>query len=297
MLTLANAHLCLDVLDPVADRARLGPRFCWGGFIWQVHDVVLGPLLTGPEWPAPAPTPFNGQGLPESFRHRTREGRPLTWQGERGVALGAGELALTATGEAAVTAPCAWEIGEFADRLVFSTWHAAAGFSYELTRQIELTDRKIVSRSALTNTSDRRLTLEWFAHPFFALTDGLIHAEVPEGATLPENPGFALADRALTQRRRFAHAKDGHMDYLQLPPGQPLVVRLNHPLLTHISFATNFPPGECVIWGNSNTFSVEPYLALDLAPGETRSWSLRYGFGASSGIASPALSSHTPLAR
>ena len=69
MLSLANRTLRVELLDPADDAARRGPRYCRGGYIWQVHDQQAGPLLTGPEWPHPTPTPFNGQGLPESFRH------------------------------------------------------------------------------------------------------------------------------------------------------------------------------------------------------------------------------------
>ncbi|HUR58045.1 MAG TPA: hypothetical protein VM029_10080, partial [Opitutaceae bacterium] len=145
MIQLANAVLRVDVLDPVADAARLGPRFCWGGYVWQVHDAKFGPLLTGPEWPNPTPSAFNGQGLPESFRHRTLEGQPLTWRGERGVALGAGELALGPDGAPRVIGPCVWTIAQQADAIVFTTRHAAAGFRYELTRSLRLHDRELRS--------------------------------------------------------------------------------------------------------------------------------------------------------
>jgi hypothetical protein len=279
VLTLANRHLCLDVLDPVADRARLGPRFCWGGFIWQVHDAAAGPLLTGPEWPSPSPVPFNGQGLPESFRHRTRDGRPLTWQGDRGVALGAGELAADAAGDVTVSAPCVWRIDPAGDSLTFTTRHTVAGFAYEISRRLELAERTLRSVTFLANRSDRRLTLEWFAHPFFALRDGLARTDLPAGTALAANPAFALEGRTLVQRRRFADIRDGHMVFLRLPLGAPLAARLEHPSLTHVDFATDFAPAECPVWGNSVTFSIEPYLALDLAPGEVRTWSLLYRFG------------------
>ncbi len=279
MLHLANAELTVDLLDPVADRARLGPRYCWGGFIWQVHDLRVGPLVTGPEWPQPAPSTWNAQGLPESFRHRTRDGRPLTWNGDRGVALGAGELAINPAGEVEVIAPCAWEITSHAGQMSFHTRQQAAGFEYELGRKIELTNRTVLSHTQLTNHGPNPLRLEWFAHPFFALTDRLIRADLPTGTTLAENPGFALNGVELTQKRRFEHDKDGHLDFLRLPAGKKLSVQLSHPTLTHIGFVCSFVPDECPIWGNSNTFSVEPYRMLSLASGQSMQWSLRYDFG------------------
>jgi hypothetical protein len=279
MLTLTNNLLRVELLDPVANRALLGPRFCWGGFIWQVHDCRLGPLLTGPEWPELVPSAWNGQGLPESFRHRTRDGAPLTWNADRGVALGAGELALNRAGEPEVVTPCDWKITSLSDRTDFHTRQQAAGFDYELGRSIQLRDRTVISSSELTNHDKKPLHLEWFAHPFFALSDGLIQATLPEGTTLAENPGFALVGRELTQKQKFTHPTNGHMDFLTLPKGQNLTARLIHPLVGNVVFECSFAPSECVIWGNRNTFSIEPYQLLTLAPAQTLQWKLRYVFG------------------
>jgi hypothetical protein len=96
---------------------------------------------------------------------------------------------------------------------------------------------------------------------------------------LPANPGFVLTGRELSQSRIFRDEKDGQFEVLRLPPGQPLHTRLDHPTLAGVTFSTSFIPAECVIWGNSNTFSIEPYLAFDFGPGETREWHLRYDFG------------------
>ena len=299
MPTLQNGELRVDLLDPVADATRLGPRFCWGGYIWQVYDHDLGSLLTGPEWPAANPSPFNGQGLPESFRHRTLEGHPLTWRGKSGVALGAGELRCDAANQVHVTSPCRWEITHSKEQIEFTTQQTAAEHAYALTRRIELSDRDVRSSTRLTNLSPHdTLTLEWFAHPFFALVDGLMRAELSIGACLTENPGFTLQDRILTQKRRFVRQDDGYMERrLRLPPHQPLVALLAHPTLKAVQFQTDFAPDSCVIWGNDRTFSLEPYLTLALAPGESREWSLRYRFGTSSGIATPGASSRELAAR
>jgi hypothetical protein len=280
MLSLQNRALRVDLLDPVADAARQGARFCWGGYIWQVHDAKLGALLSGPEWPKADPLPFNGQGLPESFRHRTMDGKPLTWRGDRGVALGAGELQANSTERGgSVAKPCAWQIAPAPHAVVFTTRHEAAGYAYELTRTIELADRALRSHTKLVNRARDRLALEWFAHPFFPLTEELRRAELPAGSTLAENPGFLLDGRALVQKRKFLRQDDGHMDRVQLPAGERIVATLPHPKLGHVRFETSFAPAPCIIWGNDRTFSIEPYLPLDLAPGETREWSVQYRFG------------------
>jgi hypothetical protein len=122
--------------------------------------------------------------------------------------------------------------------------------------------------------------LEWFAHPFFALqADGLQHVTLPEGTQLAENPGYALAGRELTLRRSFVGVHDGHLEHLGLPADRPLVATLSHPRLAHVRFTTSFAPFKCVLWANGNTLSLEPFLALHLAPGESREWTLTHDFG------------------
>lgn len=280
MIPLANAELTVDLLDPAAEHARLGPRFCWGGYIWQVSDRNIGTLLTGPEWPELTPLPHNGQGLPESFRHSTTEGRPLLWKDNQGLAPGGGELTRDASGTVTVSEPCKWEIENRPDRIVFRTQQSALGWSYAVERTIELRGRQLVSRSKLTNTGTTRLTLEWFAHPFFALeTDGKLRAQLPLGTALPANEGYDLAKGELTFRRKFIGLHDGCLVQLEQPAGKNFSVQLTHPQLQWVRFATDFVPFKTVLWANGNTLSFEPYLALDLAPGQSREWTLTYDFG------------------
>lgn len=279
MLTIGHGDLTVELLDPTANRALLGPRFAWGGYIWQVHDRRAGPLFTGPEWPVTAPIPFNGQGAPESFRHRTRAGRPLTWRGSRGIAIGAGEID-DASGEVRVVAPCDWSVDVAAAEARWSTRQALLGFDCALERTVSVHDRELISRTRLTNHAIEPLELEWFVHPFFALTDGRIALDLPPQSTLPTNPGFALTAGRLSLQRVFRDQYDGQFELLSLPAGEPLRCRLTHPKLTHVDFATSFVPCACPVWGNSNTFSIEPYLGATLAPATTLEWELRYSFGA-----------------
>lgn len=280
MLVLVNTDLRIDLIDPAAEQAKLGPRFCWGGYIWQVHDLRAGPLLTGPEWPAPDPDPHNGQGLPESFRHSTTTGAPLLWEGEVGLAPGAGTLGRDATGKVVVTEPCKWDVDAAPDRVVFHTEQTVGRWSYEIERTIELRGRTVFSKSRLINRGSTALKLEWFAHPYFALQDdGFLRVTLPGGTSLPENPGFVLEGRQITLRRAFVGMDDGDLELLALPAGAPLVAELSHSRITGVRFATDFAPFKCVLWANGNTLSIEPFLALDLAPGESREWTLTYEFG------------------
>ncbi len=287
MLHLSNRELTLDLLDPndPADNQRQGWRYCHGGYIWQVHDAVLGPLLTGPSFPA-EPTVYDGQGLPESFRHSRRDpATRLTWSGDTGVAIGAGTIAANPAPKA--PAPdtvflrerCRWTVAAFPDHVVFQTSQNAPGASYALTRKIELTGRTVVSFTQLTNTGGGPLDLQWFPHPFWALTGQRAEMQLPAGTTVPDNGVFAIAaDGALTFKRPFGPKPDNQFALLTLPPQTPLALSLNHPKLARVTFDVSYVPVECPIWGNGHTVSVEPYLGLSIPPGETRHWFARHGF-------------------
>lgn len=280
MLHLANDTLRIEVLDPTADADRLGPRFCAGAYGWQVHDVVAGPLLSGPEGPEPQPDPFNGHGLPEACRDRPRSGPPWLWQGDEGFAPGVGTLGRGPEG-IVITRPATWHLDLGPTRAEFRTRHSAAGYTAELQRTLELVNRILHSRSRLTNLGREAMTLEWFAHPFFALDDhGGIGVDLPLTATLPDDSGFTLQSGRLTGARRYHGKDDGAFALLGGVSDRPLIANIAHPLLAGgIDFATDFVPSECPVWMNGFTFSIEPYQRLSLAPGESRTWSLSYTFG------------------
>lgn len=284
MLTLSLNTLAVELLNPAdsADRARLGTRYCWGGYIWQVHDQDAGPLLTGPEWPSPKPTPFNGQGLPESFRH-TEFGteRPLMLENGRGFILGVGEVAPGEDEKPVVTKPCSWSVTRSAAAIDFYTVQTGGPYGCRLSRRVALEGRALTSYTKVINTGSRPLPVHWFAHPFFALTDGLINCGLPRSWDMAENPGFAFdADHRLGLLRKFKHQDDGHFQPLTVGAKTPLRAALSHPRLSKVFFSTDFTPDSCPVWGNSNTWSIEPYITMDLAPGATRAWTLTYEFGA-----------------
>jgi hypothetical protein len=282
MLTLHNADLRVTLLDPddAADRHHQGTRYAWGGYIWQVDDAVAGPLLAGPEWPTAAPIPFNGQGLPESFRsHDHGSGRPLLLADGASFIPGVGEVEVGAEGELAVTEPCTWTVRRAPGEVVFSTAQAGGGHAVEITRRVALDGRALTSATRVRNVGTRVLPLHWFAHPFFALTDGLVVCDLPADWGMAENAGFALDGAGrLTQRRRFRDQHDGHFELLRVGES-PLTARVAHPTVGHITVTTDFVPDLCPIWGNGNTWSVEPYVMRDLAPGDTTAWELGYRFG------------------
>ncbi len=279
MLKLANDQLRIDVLDPTANADLLGPRFCAGAFVWQIHDAAAGPLLSGPEGPEPTPDPFNGHGIPEACRDRARSGQAWLWQDDEGFAPGVGTLQRNADG-VFISQPCNWHLDIGPTRAEFRSRHAAAGYEAELTRTLELDGRTLQSHSRLTNRGKKPMELEWFAHPFFALdSQGAIAVELPPGASIAPDSGFLLEANILRGARRYFGKDDGAFT---LPDGltqRTLDVNISHPALKNgIQFNTDFVPSECPIWMNGFTFSIEPYQRLSVATGETREWQLTYVF-------------------
>ncbi|MBI5770049.1 MAG: hypothetical protein HZA93_19895 [Verrucomicrobia bacterium] len=287
MLRLSNRDLSLDILDPndAADNKRQGWRYCHGGYVWQVTDAQLGPLLTGPSYPA-EPTVYDGQGLPESFRHTRRDNNArLTWKGDAGHAIGAGNITANPDPKAGAAdsvrlgEPCQWTVTKAPDHLIFQTRQTAAGLSYELSRKIELAGRTVTSFTQLTNVGDTPLALQWFPHPFWALTEQRAQIKLPAGTTVPDNGVFTIAaDGSLTFKRPFGPKPDNQFALLTLPPKTPLALSLNHPKLKRVTFEASYVPFDCPIWGNGHTISVEPYLGLTIPPGETRLWFAKHGF-------------------
>jgi hypothetical protein len=164
--------------------------------------------------------------------------------------------------------------------VAFRVRQGALGWESELVRDVSLAGRTLISASKLTNEGSRPLPLHWFAHPFFALSDGALTCDLPPGYGCEDNPGFALDPAGrLAFKRRFSGIDDGHYQLLRVAPGTLLTATLSHPRLSFVRFATDFVPDLCPVWGNGNTWSIEPYIITTLAPGETRSWALRYEFG------------------
>jgi hypothetical protein len=280
MITLTNESLRLDLIDPVPDRDRLGPRYGAGGYVWQVHDPVAGPLLSGPEGPEPHPEPYNGHGLPEAFRHSDRQGQPIGWHEGRALVPGVGVVSRNAQGAITILEAAAWILSPLAGGYRFVSTQALGPRGYQLERGLALVGRVLTSDTRLTNTGHEPMPYEWFAHPFFALDrTGVVETRLPPGVRLDPNPGYTLTDGVLRFQRPFQGKDDGHFELLHLPPGQRLQAELTHASLAWVRFSTSFAPADCPIWGNGFTFSIEPYRRGVLAPGETVTGSLVYQFG------------------
>lgn len=283
MYTLSNSDLSVSILDPVADRNRLGSRYCTGGYIWQVTDSAKGELLSGPEYPK-EPNTFDGQGMPDMFHQALLpENFPV---GAEAGCIGVGRVRRTSPIEPfdvrhnpEVVEFIQWQVSSNSSTVLMKADQAFDGWQLHLVRSVTLSRRIIHSRTEIHNHGKISLPVRWFAHPFFPIPEDQILCKFSIPVSMPENPGYQMGTDGFVSRKPDHDWKRGWyqvMEYHQ--PGVGLRVIQNHPKVGKVEVSTNFMPGFLPIWGNANTFSFEPYFIRELAPGENAAWSIEYKF-------------------
>jgi hypothetical protein len=288
MLSLANDQLQLDLLDPVADRARLGSRYCTGGYVYTVTDRRLGVITSGPGYPDEVNPPvFDGQGLPEAFP------TPLWLGGEaaapnvrpepgtRMLVIGVGMVTAT-TAEQWRVMPvdewCSWQISTGPQEIQMTTSQAYAGWSLDLTRKVTLFHRTVGSETILRNAGDQPISFRWFPHPFFPNPRGEC-CRFNLAVAAQENPGYVVLPNGFLETK-LDHEWDrvGHFLALDYEAGDKLVTVQRHPTLGLLVAQCSYTPSWLPVWGNKNTFSFEPYLSTVVEAGASASWSIIYDF-------------------
>lgn len=283
MFHLKNAQLEVEILDPTLDLARLGSRYCVGGYIYQVSDQALGPLLAGPQFPAANPDVFHGQGAPEQFVRVLNEDAEL---GEEVAVIGVGRVRRTgklkpsfAHHNPEVLRFLPWLVESTPTSLTLTCEDVFRDHAYRLKRMISLNERSLSSETQIENTGTRPLPIEWFAHPFFPLNEGGICCKPSLAVKVPENAGYALNEAEFIEQKTQSDWARGYYLALEFEPAtEPLRMLQRHPKLGQVLAETNFPPQRLPIWGNDRTFSFEPYFIRELSAGSSAEFGIRYDF-------------------
>lgn len=270
MYTLANHQLTVSVLDPLADQEHMGPRYCTGGYIFQVADHQLGDLLSGPTYPDSFNV-FDGQGIPDAFNLSPL--RDSYSADPTSLIIGIGLCDMKAN---KVLEFCEWEVTHQTDRVRMVTEHHFQNHALRLERVVTLIERTVRSEIRVVNLGQGFLNLRWFPHPFYPLpvTDELFRVNFP--VSFAEDPGFALAANGYI-RRKTSPWKGGQTK-LDHAGDTKLVVQQRHPKLGMVSATCSFAPDFFLIWGNPHTFSWEPYLERTLLGSQEYAWSIDYDF-------------------
>ncbi len=269
MITLEGAGLKVMVLDPVVDEAKLGTRYCTGGFIYQVEDARLGALLAGPTYPD-SYNLFDGQGAPDAFQpHLGSERGSLTL----GIGIGVIDTAAGVT-----VSRCAWTIERASASIRFVTRQQHEAWGLELERTLVLAGRTLREETRLANTGKAFVPFQWYPHPFYPLVDSGECCRFSVPVTLPENPGYALGSSGFIRMKDLPWDQRGHFQLLGHPGSHPLAIVQRHPAAGLVAAWTDYVPGRLPIWGNRCTFSFEPYYERVLGPGAEARWSISYAF-------------------
>ena len=272
MFTLKNDELEVTLLDPVADRERLHTRYCAGGYIFQVTDAKHGPLMTGPTYPESFNT-YDGQGIPDAFNLG-----PLREPGRasaESLIIGVGVCDLN---EDRVVSFDPWEV-QLEDNVIhMTTIQSYQGFSLKLTRIVALRGRTIHSSIRLKNTGGLAIPVCWFPHPFYPQpeTGELCRFNVP--VSFPENDGYEFGENGFINRKNWPWAYAGPYQALDHNAQANLVVLQRHPALGMVSAICSYVPALLPIWGNTHTFSWEPFFEKSAAAGQELHWWIDYNF-------------------
>ena len=177
MYTLSSETLDVSILDPVADQERFGPRYCTGGYIFQVEDRRHGPLLSGPTFPHDFNW-FDGQGIPDAFNlGPLRE--PASTE-PTALIIGVGVCDQQAN---KVVDYCTWDVQQEGASITMRTTQSFERFALELERSVTLHNRTVRSTTRLKCTGIIPIAIRWFPHPFFPHpeTDELCRFNIPVG--------------------------------------------------------------------------------------------------------------------
>jgi len=270
MFNLANDPLEVQLLDPIADRARFGVRYCTGGYIFQVRDRQRGDLLSGPTFPESFNW-FDGQGIPDAFNLG-----PLNSSTTLGEALIIGIGVCDIQGRT-VKSFCDWKVVRNPQDVSFDTQQTYEDFSLTVTRTVSLHERTIRSYTLLTNVGKAPIPMRWFPHPFYpqTATDELLWVNAP--LDWRDANGYTRLPNGFIARTGWPW-RDGHYQPLDHDATAPLILLQRHPTLGLVTATCSYVPDYFPIWGNAATFSWEPFLERTVFSGQSYRWWIDYSF-------------------
>lgn len=166
---------------------------------------------------------------------------------------------------------------------------AASGYAYDYTKTIRLEDGSPVMwiEHDLRNTGERPIDVTVYNHNFLNIdaagtTDGLelttgyeLHVEQLPDPALAEVRGNSIVyTKAPNTEQRVSARLDGYgsnaRDYdFHI---------VNRKLGAAVRITGDRPLARAVLWSIQPVMSVEPFVAISIAPGESFTWSYRYAF-------------------
>lgn len=275
MIELSSDELTVEILDPEEDADRFGPRYCTGGYIFQIEDGKHGRLLTGPTYPDSFNW-FDGQGIPDGFNHTA-----LREPGSTAADSLVPGIGICNPATRTVLRYCRWNIDTRDTSVTMTTAQAMGPFSLELERTVALSGRVVRSTTAVTNRGAAQIPVVWYPHPFFPHGGDGPLCLLPGPVDFDGRGVYTLDGAGYFHCSNWEPAHSISVECGGPPqPGvaTPLTVLYRHPVVGLIAAVFSYPPGHVLLWGNPNTFSFEPYFERTVGRGRRVQWSMEYHF-------------------
>jgi hypothetical protein len=283
MIQIKDKELSIQVVDPVEDKNLLGPRYCTGGYIFQVHDSARGNLLSGPQFPHGNYNVFDGQGAPEVFETAlNQDGANIN---EEVLVIGVGLVSRTSSNSPFhvrdnpnVKEFTVWQIEQGTASIAMRTKQSFMGWALELSRTLSIRKKILKSQTTIKNIGTRVLPIRWFAHPFFPFPKDLRACMFSVPVILEPNLGYVLNENGYIELKQQYDWKKGLYQKIAYKQTGNFKVEQTHPVLGNVLIKCDFMPDSLAIWANNNTFSFEPFKIASVQPEQELSWSISYSF-------------------
>lgn len=291
---LRNAHLSMTVMTPDSSKGFYrGSRFDWSGII---QDVQYNRYTIFKPWKAKH-DPANHDDITgpcEEFR--TPLGYDDAKEGETFLKIGVGSLVKPKEKEYrfslnyAIKYPGLWEIARGDDDITFKQGMLANnGYGYKYTKTLDILDDtagfKIVHE--LTNAGTKDISTEWYNHNFFNVNGESINANYAIYF-----PFLVKVAKSKNQFETMTSVKEKTIMLSPIESGS-IFAELEgfEKNAAHHGFAISQtasrltmtvkgdePMSKFYIWGVSTAICPEPYIKIELKPGETKTWTIAYKF-------------------
>ncbi len=295
---LGNDAISMTVYRPDTPRGFYrGTRFDHAGVI---ENVKVGGHTVFGKWKATHDPANNDDitGPAEEFGMQTPLGYAAAKPGEAFLKIGVGQLVRPA-GETeyrfhhnyAVKAFAPWAVTVAADRVTFVQRAALGDHGYEYTKVVDLLPGKpgFALRHTLKNTGTAQIMTDVYNHNFFNVDADPIGPNYALEFPTPvkvEKPGDRFGELA-----RVAGNRVTFIGVLDKGSAQALLTGL--PAADDTRFTLSHAPSKLKLnvrgtgakltklnlWAVGGCVCPEPFVALDVAPGQTKTWAVEYEFG------------------
>jgi hypothetical protein len=301
-VVLKNDKLKFTLYEPDAKKGFYrGTRFDHAGVFGHVE--FAGHKIFGPWKDTHDPTNHDDiVGPCEEFGNQAPLGYDDAKVGETFLKIGVGELEKPKEAKYSfatkykVVKPLEWawapakNVGPNA--YFWVTEQQTNGFGYRYLKSVALEDKSatITIRHTLKNTGEKRLVTDFYNHNFFNV----------DGDLVGPNYSFAFPCEVKAQDLKgkfgeLVEVKDKEFRFKdKLPTGQFVMATLtgfdpkdekhqtfemrHAPSAVRIEVKHSYSFAKFYVWGIKTTICPEPYMAIDLKPGEEAKWSITYTF-------------------